>query len=62
MCLRGFFNSLVFSGLIFFFTHRICVSNGSDYDLYSVSAGFYLPPFCNFSRDGFFSNSNGFLL
>lgn len=41
MCLRGFFNSLYF-GVCFFFPHRICVSNGSDYDLNSVSASFYL--------------------
>lgn len=46
---EGFFNrwgffvcAFFFLVVWFFFAHRNCVSNGSDYDLYSVSASFYL--------------------
>lgn len=46
---EGFFNRWgflfvlsFFWWFVFFFAHRNCVSNGSDYDLYSVSASFYL--------------------
>lgn len=51
--------------LVFF--PRILISNGSDYDVFSVCTSFYLLlckflPFAAFSREYIFPSSNGLLL